>query len=201
MSITMTKMESAVAAGAQRDAASLAALLEMLRDPDWRVRYAAAVGLQDRGDPAAIPGLLAALAEEETAPLFSSPELPGADFNAAGAQATEVVFPPGTSEETKEAWRRRGRVKQAVVLALGAIASDAPEVLAVLHRYARDAEQDYAVRASACHALGEIASPASLTCLEAACSDEEGCTRMEAVKGRGIVGSRQSTVDSGDSDI
>ena len=182
MSDTYTKMESALRAASAPDAASLSQLLDLLRDPDWRVRYAAAVALQDRGDPAAIPALLAALAAEDAEPLYTSPELPGADFDAAGARPVEVLFPEGTPEATKEAWRRRGRVKQAIALALGAIGSDDPAAVAALQRNAVDQAQDYAVRAASCHALGEIADPASAACLEQACADEEFCTRHEALK-------------------
>jgi HEAT repeat protein len=191
-------MESALAAGAASDPASLTLLLDLLRDADWRVRYAAAVALQDRRDPAAIPALLETLAAEDAAPLFSSPELEDTILDAAGARPTDIPFPPGTTEEMKEAWRRRGRIKQAVALALGAIGQAAPRaaqdpaVLAVLHRYARDPEQDYAVRAASCHALGEIASPASAACLKQACADEETCTRLEAMKAYRRVVSRKS---------
>ena len=174
-------MDQCADIGLRKDAASMPVLFTSLAHNDWRVRYAAAVALGDMPVPSAVPPLLAALAIEDAASLYNQPEL-----TAGGpAGACDVVapqFPAGTTADQIEAWRRRGRVKQAICLALGAIGDGSSGVLATLHRYAVDSGEDYMVRASACKALGLIASPTSRAVLTAATKDEEWCTNKEAVK-------------------
>ena len=175
-------MDQCAEIGLRKDTASLPVLFTALAHDDWRVRYAAAVALGDMPTPAAVAPLLSALAIEDAAPLYSQPELPaGGSAGSSGVVTPE--FPAGTTPDQIEAWRRRGRVKQAVCLALGAIGDGSPGVLAVLHRYAVDSGEDYLVRASSCKALGQIGSPASRAVLSVASKDEEWCTSKEAMKG------------------
>jgi len=174
------RMESCIAASRRPGRESLSSLLKALHDEAWEVRYSAAVALGDLRDPAAVDGLLALLKGEDAAPLFSQP---GECMGSAGSTlASSPDLPQSVANETLEAWRRRGRVKQAACFALGSIAKPDPRVLEVLHRYALDTAQDYMVRAAACKALGQIASPESRAALQAAANDEEWCTKTEARK-------------------
>jgi len=173
------KIEQCLHAGAATDTESYTQLLLSLADPDWQARYAAAVALGDRPDPAAIPALLAALDIEDAAPLFAQPE----EFGGIPAGANtpfRIAFPEGTLSETIAAWERRGRIKQAVCWTLGSIGVADPRVLQRLHRYAVDQQQDYSVRAAACLALGQIGDPSSRAVLEGAREDQEWCTKTEA---------------------
>jgi HEAT repeat protein len=156
-------------------------LIALLAHPEWRVRYAAAIAVGDRRDEAALPALLALLDDEDAAPLFSQPE----DFGSGPAGTNlpiDMRLPAGTTPATREAWRRRGRIKQAVSLALGQLGLADARVVERLSRHATDQAQDYAVRAAACKALGQLAAPASRPYLTQASSDEEWCTKTEAAK-------------------
>jgi len=174
-------MEICLARATDNDSASLDALLGMLGDENWRVRYAAAVSLGDRGDVRAIDALVEALRHELVEPLFSQPPLEGG-AHAGSNTPYSVQFPPGTTEQTKEAWCRRGRLMQAICLALGNIASPSPAALELLHRLALDQKCDYSVRAASCKALGQLGSRESLPVLQQAATDEEWCTKCEAKK-------------------
>ena len=181
MSTIFEKMELCAVNAKSKDQETLAETIVMLGDENWRVRYAAAIALGDRRDPAAVDALLQALNRENQEPLFTQPKLEGG--GPAGApDCAAIIFPLGTTDQTKEAWRRRGRVIQAICLALGNIAAASPAVLELLHRYATDQACDYAVRAAACKALGQLARPESLATLEKAIGDEEWCTSCEAKK-------------------
>lgn len=175
------KMEFCAAHVSRQDEADFARTLGLLADADWRVRYAAAIALGDRRDPRAVDALVQALLLENEAPLFAQPKLEGS-LDAGSNLPFAVLFPEGTTEPVKEAWRRRGRVIQAVCLALGSIGTASAEALKLLHEYATDQSRDYVVRAAACKALGQIAAPESLPVLEQAARDEETCTKWEAQK-------------------
>lgn len=163
------------------DAESAAQLRQRLGHEDWRVRYAAAVALGDRREATAVADLLATLDIEDAAPLYSQKdEIAGA--HAGSNETLGLLLPPGVTTATLDAWRRRGRIKQAVCLALGEIGSAAAPALPRLQRYATDQHEDYAVRAAACKALGLIKSPASRPCLDQAVNDPEWCTKTEARK-------------------
>ncbi len=176
------KMEECAAAGASANVDSLIVIRESLRHPNWRVRYAAAVAAGDRRDRETLGTLVDILTQEDAAPLYSQKEIKHAESAASSTGAVSLIFPEGTYEAEKEAWRRRGRLKQAVCTAIGSIGETYPEAMEFLHRYAVDQNEDYAVRAAACKALGRIASADSESVLQQAVSDEEFCTRTEAVK-------------------
>jgi HEAT repeat protein len=164
-----------------RPGTTVAQLCDALADDDWQVRYTAAVALGDRADAGAIDTLLAALMREDAAPLYAQPR-EFASLPAGGNARPVCDFPAGTTQETLDAWHRRGRVKQAIVTTLGLIGAADPRVLAVLQRYAVDQAEDYAVRAAANKALGLIGDPSALAAVTQATADQEWCTRCEATK-------------------
>jgi HEAT repeat protein len=174
-------MDACAAIAEHRDAAGPPVLLDALADPDWRVRYAAIVALGDLGDPRTAEPLLALLRAEAREPLFIQPPLEGGG-NAGATLVSPVAFPADTTEATKEAWRRRGRLLQAGCLALANLGTPSAPLLELLHDLATDQKRDYMVRAAACKALGQLACPESLPVLEQATQDEEWCTACEARK-------------------
>ncbi|MFZ2656585.1 MAG: HEAT repeat domain-containing protein [Victivallales bacterium] len=181
MNSTFDKMEFCVEHSNSHDDRSFDKTITCLGDHNWRVRYAAAIALGDRKDPKAVDALIRTLKKESQEPLFSQPALEGG-AHAGSNIPFSVIFPEGTTEGTKEAWRRRGRLIQAICLALGNIGASSPAALEMLHFYAADQKCDYSVRAAACKALGQIASPESLPVLQKAVGDEEWCTSCEAKK-------------------
>lgn len=181
MNTLFEKMEFCAANVTNPDEAAFTQTLALLGDENWRVRYATAIALGDRRDSRAVDGLVQLLRRENAAPLFTQPKLEGS-AHAGSNESFQVLFPEGTTEEIKEFWRCRGRVIQAACLALGNIGSATPDALELLHEFALNQNRDYAVRAAACKALGQIDSPESLPVLEEARKDEEWCTACEARK-------------------
>ncbi len=181
MVTTLLRMDACAAVAEGGDATGLSDLVGALADPDWRVRYAAIVALGDLGDPQAAKPLLALLQAEAREPLFTQPPLEGSG-HAGTTEEFAVAFPEGTTETTKEAWRRRGRLLQAGCLALANLGTPTAVALELLHDFATDQKRDYMVRAAACKVLGQIACPESLPVLEQATRDEEWCTATEARK-------------------
>lgn len=174
-------MERCAQLARQQDDDSLHELFQLLSNPDWMVRFAAAVALGDRADPRAIEPLLALLRTEDAAPLYTQDQdIGGAPAGA--STASEAVFPEATSPATRAAWERRGRLKQAACFALAEIGVADPQALEILHRYATDAREDYTARAAAARTLGRWHHPSSRSALAAATNDSEWCTQTEAAK-------------------
>lgn len=181
MSERFEQMEWCARAGRLSDDASLHQLIQYVGDADWHVRYAAAIALGDRRQPAAVEPLYQLLQAEDAAPLYGQQDdLGGAPAGCPVAAGPH--FPEGTDADTRAAWQRRGRLKQAACLALGEIGVADPRVLDTLHRYIIGLDNDYMVRAAASKALGQLASPTSRPFLEQTTQDEEWCTRTEAAK-------------------
>ncbi|MGB2976078.1 MAG: HEAT repeat domain-containing protein, partial [Phycisphaerae bacterium] len=174
METTLLRMDACAAVAERGDASKLSDLVGALGDPDWRVRYAALVALGDLGDPRVVEPLLALLRAEASEPLFTQPPLEGG-------------LPADTTEATKEAWRRRGRLLQAGCLALANLGAPTAPLLELLHDFATDQTRDYMVRAAACKALGQLACPESLPVVEQAARDEEWCTACEARKAVAVI--------------
>ena len=174
-------MERCAKLACQQDEPSLRELINLLANPDWMVQFAAAVALGDRRDPRAKEALLRLLRTEDAAPLYTQDK----DIGSAPAgsnSAPEPEFPEGTTDATRAAWERRGRLKQAACYALADIGGADPLTLEFLHRYAADAKEDYTVRAAASRALGAFRDPSSRPFLTTAAKDEEMCTKTEAEK-------------------
>ena len=122
-------------------------VIAMLEDSDWRVAMAAAVALGDRKEAKAALALWALLQREDQAPIFTQTE----DYSRAPAGSPfgkGNSLPPDTSNETAQAWERRGRLKQSAIWALAAIGVGDTALIQKLQRYAVDTTQDYTVRAS-----------------------------------------------------
>lgn len=158
-----------------------AELIAGLQSADWQIRFAAAVALGDRREREAV-GPLAAVLEQENAAALYTQQADLGGIPAGSPDGHAPVFPAGTTPAIVAAWARRGRLKQAACLALGEIGVATPAVLALLHRYAVDQGEDYAVRAAANKALGKLGQPASRPVLERSVDDPEWCTRTEAAK-------------------
>jgi HEAT repeat protein len=181
MDDTLLRMDACAAIAEGGDTTRLPEVIAALADPDWRVRYAALVALGDLRDPRAVEPVLALLRMEALEPLFTQPPLQGGG-HAGATRVNPVAFPDGTTETTKEAWHRRGRLLQAGCLALADLGTPSASVFELLHDFATDQRRDFMVRAAACKALGQLASQESLTVLEQATQDEEWCTACEARK-------------------
>ncbi len=172
-------MESCLSGGAD-----LKALAE---HPDWRVRYAAAEGIGETQDPAWAPVLKRMFLCEEGRPLYSQP--PARFVNttddtrmAEEIGPIEVHFDGAPDAETLEAWRCRGRVKQAILYAVYSIGAADAEFRELIEECVARESEDYPVRAAAARALGGIGRPESRASLEAAASFDEWCTQTEARK-------------------
>lgn len=162
-------------------------LLAALQGEDWQARFTAAVALGDRRERAAVGAMIEVLTAEDPAPLYTQQADLGG-IPAGSPHGRAPVFPPGTPEATRTAWARRGRIKQAICLALGEIGVADPRALEFLHRYATDQGEDYAVRAAANKALGLLKHPSSRPVLERAVTDPEWCTQTEARKALAALG-------------
>ncbi|RAP74596.1 HEAT repeat domain-containing protein [Paenibacillus montanisoli] len=161
-------------------------------DPEWRVRFAAAVAIGERQDADYIDALEEMLAIEDARPLFTQPvtEFVGVDGDTSLAEQVkpfQVVFPVPADEATQEAWKTRGRVKQAVLFAIYSIGEANERLIDKLHGYIQDANQDATVKAAAVRALGKVGGPSSLPYCKEAAAYDEWCTRVEAVKAMGVL--------------
>jgi HEAT repeat protein len=160
---------------------------EALGHPDWQVRFAAAEAVGRAADAASLDGLAGLLEEERRAPLYDQPPV---RYQGMG-DATEIAervdplvpsFPFEPDAPTKEAWRRRGRLKQAALFAIARIGSAEPGLVKTVCAMALDDGEDYAVRMAACRCLGRIGDRDCLPTLEAAAAIDEWCTAVEARK-------------------
>ena len=176
------KLEATQHAAHKGDPDSIEELIDALHDPNWEVRYAAAIALGDIGSRSsrALPALIALLAQEDAAPIYSQVnEIYG------GPAGSNIPMPAkghDVDPVTLECWRRRGRIKQAVIWTLAQIGQSSPEILSYLNRYAIDQKEDYSVRAAACRALQFLGDEGSKLVLEKASGDDEWCTSCEAKK-------------------
>ncbi|WP_308635440.1 HEAT repeat domain-containing protein [Paenibacillus silvisoli] len=167
-------------------------LKQLAVGPEWRVRYAAAVAIGERQDADYGDTLEAMLAIEDARPLFTQPvtEFVGVNGDTSLAEQVkpfQVVFPVPADEATQEAWKTRGRVKQAILFAVYAIGTANERLIDRLHGYIRDAGQDATVKAAAVRALGKVGGPNSLPFCKEAAAYDEWCTRVEAGKAIGAL--------------
>ena len=164
-----------------------AELAQLARHADWRVRYAAAVAIGQTRDQRWLPLLKELLQLENARPLYSQP--PAHFTNSTDdTRMAEQIGPIGVSFEqvvddaTKEAWRCRGRVKQAILFALAELGAADDEMRALLHVYLEAPNEDYAVKAAAGRALAAVGNQSSIPALQIAQKFDEWCTQTEATK-------------------
>ena len=159
-------------------------------DINWRVRYAAAVAMGESHDKKWLTSLEEMFVNESKLPLYTQPPVhfPGKPEDATRLSEhigpITVVFDQYYDEETKEAWRCRGRVKQAILYAVYEIGHVHDEFLDKIHNCLEEIKDDYCVVAAAARALGRIGNDKSLRCLENALSIDEWCTVTEAKKAK-----------------
>lgn len=155
--------------------------------PDWRMRYAAALAMAQHPDPKWLPLLARMLDIEAQRPLYTQPPArfshgTGDTRMAEQIGPIDVFFDADYDDATLEAWRCRGRVRQAALFAIAAIGSADDALLDVLHGYIFDANEDFTVKAATARALGMIANPRSIPALREAQIFDEWCTNREASK-------------------
>jgi HEAT repeat protein len=155
---------------------------------DWRVRYAAAVAMGESGDPRWLPQLGELLAMEDGRDLYGQPRVLGFtnsfDDTRMAEQliATEAIFDQEYPEDRMDAWRCRGRVRQAALLAVDAIGTATPELIQLIHDVLEDPDEDFSVKAAGAKALGRVGDALSLPALERALEFDEWCLQVEAHK-------------------
>jgi HEAT repeat protein len=163
-----------------------AALEEHWDHEDWRVRYAAAVAMGESGDTRWLPMLSELMAIEAGRELYTQPavqEFTGSYDDTRMAEqliATEAIFDRDYPEWLKDAWRCRGRVRQACLLAVHAIGEAPPDLLDMIHALLEDPDEDRPVQAAGSKALARVGDRRSITVLERALEFDEWCLGVEA---------------------
>lgn len=175
---------------------------EMLTDAEWKavigravssdsffVRYSAAAAIGRYGNETHLGFIMDLLNYEETEPIYGQPaNLKNTDADAGDNMVGDIEFPAGVTEHEKQAWQRRGKIKQAACLAAAEIYKrqkpqmNDKRLIELLHKYALDQSEDYSVRAAAAKTLRAIGLNESLEVLRAAENDPEWCTKTEAKK-------------------
>lgn len=173
------------------------ALTDAAVHADWRVRYAAAVAMGRTGDPEWLPDLSAMLEREDGRPLYDQPRasFPGSHDDTRMAEqilAVHEVFDREAGEDEREAWKCRGRVKQACLFSIGDIGVGDESLRRKVEAYLE--ETDDVVRMAAARALGRIGNAGSLPALEQLLDVPEFCSRTEARKATDRL--QHVTVDS-----
>jgi HEAT repeat protein len=171
-----------------------AALTEHWDHEDWRVRYAAAVAMGESADARWLPMLTDLLAIEASRPLYSQPavlEFPGSYDDTRMAEqiiATEAIFDRDYPEPLKEAWRCRGRVREACLLAVHAIGAGTADLLDIVYALLDDPDEDRSVKAAGAKALARIGDTSSIAVLRRALESDEWCLRVEALRALDALG-------------
>ncbi|MFN8446034.1 MAG: hypothetical protein U0175_34905 [Caldilineaceae bacterium] len=154
---------------------------------NWRVRYAAAVAIGQSQDRRWLPLLKEMLSIENARPLYT--QTPAHFTNSTDdTRMAEQIGPITASfdhevdDSTLDAWRCRGRVKQAVLFALHDIGEADDEIRAILHAYLEDPKEEYPIKAAAGRALQRVGNRSSIPALQTAQKFDEWCTQMEATK-------------------
>ena len=169
---------------------------DALSHSEWRVRYAAAVAAGRWRDAAHLPALEALLEREDDEPLYTQPAVhfegagvplpPGYDDATALAEyvgPVRVVFPREPTVREREAWRRRGRIKQAVLFAIASIGRASPRIEQRIAAYVGSEAEDAVVRAAAARCLGILGAREHVEVLRAAAKSDDWCLATEAARG------------------
>lgn len=159
---------------------------------NWRVRYAAAVAIGQTPDRRWLPLLKEMLRIENARPLYTQPPAHFSNSTDDTRMAEQIgpitaTFDHAVDEATLDAWRCRGRVKQAVLFALYEVGEADDELRAILHAYLEDPQEEYPIKAAAGRALGRVGNRSSIPALQVAQKFDEWCTQMEATKAMGRI--------------
>lgn len=161
---------------------------EAVMSEDFFVRYSAAVAIGMYGSAKHFPMLENLLKAENEEPLYTQPAgLKNTDAAAGDNEVDDIVFPDGTTEQEKQAWQLRGKIKQAVCLSVLKIGQrenvkPAKNLCAAMCGCAENQNEDYSVRAAAVKALGALCCEECADTLRKAENDPEWCTHKEAEK-------------------
>ncbi len=170
-----------------------------INNPDWRVRYAAAVAIGELRDKKYLPLLCNLLRSEGERPLYTQPAVLGYENSYDDTRMAEQlvpikeIFDKEYPEDMREAWRCRGRVRQACIFAIRDVGKATDEVLKLLHTFLIDPKEDYAVKAASAMALGSVGHDGSIPYLEKLMELDEWCCQCEAKKAlRRLKGGKKS---------
>lgn len=174
------------------------ALAQGWEDPRWQVRYAAAIAMGETRDPRWLSALRRLMMIEDARELYSQPRVLGFvgsyDDTRMAEQliVTEAIFDREYPDELLDAWRCRGRVRQACILAVHAIGSADDEWRELLHSLLHDPDEDFVVKTAAAKALSRVGTSASAPHLRHALSLDEWCLNVEARKALVALGERDA---------
>lgn len=160
-------------------------LEELAADPEWRVRYSAAVAIGETQDEKWIPALEKLFLIEEQRKLYNQPNVDTPESTRLSEKIGPLEDPflhTDFTNEQKEAWKCRGRVKMAAADAIGKIGSCSPQLEAELIACIERKDEDYSVKAAAARALGNVRAAGALDVLRKAVEYDEWCAQTEAKK-------------------
>ncbi len=170
------------------------AMEKLSSHPEWRVRYAAAIGMGETSDARWLPVLLKLMELESKRDLYGQPQVKefvgSYDDTLAAEQlvSTEAIWETPPTHAQREDWQCRGRVRQAAILAAHAIGqldeSWEQLLLTVLH----DDREDAVVRTAAAKALSRVGGAASIPSLRDALAIDEWCLAIEVRKSLRAMG-------------
>jgi HEAT repeat protein len=164
------------------------ALERLASHPEWRVRYAAAIGMGETRDARWLPVLRDLMEREATRDLYGQPQVKefigSYDDTLAAEQlvATEAVWERPPTPEQRDDWQCRGRVRQAAVLAVHSIGQSDETWEQLLLKVMHDGKEDSVVRTAAAKALSRVGSRASIAGLRDALAIDEWCLAIEVRK-------------------
>lgn len=158
------------------------------RHNNWRVRYAAAVAIGEKKNPEYIDILLELLKNEDKLDLYSQPKVKefigGYDDTRMAEMLVSIkeVFSEEYSDDIKEIWKCRGRVRHAAIFALYEIGVPNEEIERYLCESIVRPNEDFAVCAATARTLGKIGSEKAIPYIERAMQKDEWCLRCEGKK-------------------
>lgn len=164
------------------------AMAEHSGHPNWRVRYAAAIGMGETGDPAWLDTLRFMMEIEDSRDLYGQPqvlEFVGSFDDTRAAEqlvSTTAIWATPPTATQRDDWQCRGRVRQACILAVYAIGTADGPWRKLLHDVLRGDDEDFVVKAAAAKALGRVGDSDAIPHLQFAVTLDEWCVTVESRK-------------------
>ena len=171
-----------------------AQMAQLSSHPEWRVRYAAAIGMGETRDARWLPTLFALMKREADRDLYGQPrvkEFVGSYDDTLAAEqliATRAIWDNEPTAEQRDDWQCRGRVRQAAILAVHSIGQRDPDWEQLLIEVLHDRSEDSVVRTAAAKALSRIGAEASIAPLRDALQIDEWCLAIEVRKSLRALG-------------